>query len=51
MLAGGALFPLCGFFAAVAGLTLWHGGRRRSGAVLMVAGALVCVARTATMVA
>jgi hypothetical protein len=50
LLAGGALFPLCGFLAAVAGLTLWHGDRRRSGAVLMVAGAVVCVARTATIV-
>ena len=26
LLAGGAVFPLCGFLAAVAGLTLWHGG-------------------------
>lgn len=51
MLAGGVVFPLCGFLAAVAGLTLWQGGRRRSGAALMVAGAVVCVARTATMVA
>jgi hypothetical protein len=50
LLAGGAVFPLCGFFAAVAGLTLWQGDRRRSGAVLMVAGAVVCVARTATIV-
>ena len=51
LLAGGVVFPLCGFLAAVAGLTLWRGGRRRSGAALMVAGTLVCVARTATMVA
>ena len=50
LLAGGALFPLCGFLAAVAGLTLWRGDRRRSGAVLMVAGAVVCAARTATIV-
>jgi hypothetical protein len=44
------VFPLCGFLAAVAGLTLWQGDRRRSGAVLMVAGAAVCAARTATIV-
>jgi hypothetical protein len=50
MLAGGVVFPLCGFLAAVAGLTLWQGGRRRSGASLMVAGAVVCAARTATIV-
>jgi hypothetical protein len=50
LLAGGALFPLCGFLAAIGGLTLWQGDRRRSGAVLMAAGAMVCVARTATMV-
>jgi hypothetical protein len=50
LLAGGALFPLCGFLAAVAGLTLWQGDRRRSGAVLMIAGAVVCAARTATIV-
>jgi len=50
LLAGGALFPLCGFLAAVAGLTLWQGDRRRSGAALMVAGAVVCAARTATIV-
>jgi hypothetical protein len=50
LLAGGAVFPLCGFLAAVAGLTLWQGERRRSGAALMVAGTVVCAARTATMV-
>jgi hypothetical protein len=50
LLAGGAVFPLCGFFAAVAGLTLWQGERRRSGAALMVAGTVVCAARIATMV-
>lgn len=50
LLAGGALFPLCGFLAAVAGLTLWHGGRRRSGWILMVGGAIVCAARTALLV-
>jgi hypothetical protein len=50
LLAGGVVFPLCGFLAAVAGLTLWQGDRRRSGAVLMVAGAAVCAARTATIV-
>jgi hypothetical protein len=50
LLAGGALFPLCGFLAAVAGLTLWHGGRRRSGGTLIAGGAIVCVARTAALV-
>jgi hypothetical protein len=50
LLAGGTLFPLCAFLAAVAGLTLWQGDRRRSGAALMVAGAVVCAVRTATMV-
>jgi hypothetical protein len=50
LLAGGALFPLCGLLAAVAGLTLWRGDRRGPGVALMVAGAVVCVARTATMV-
>jgi hypothetical protein len=50
LLAGGVVFPLCGFLAAVAGLTLWQGDRRRSGAALMLAGTVVCAARTATMV-
>jgi hypothetical protein len=50
LLAGGTVFPLCGFLAAVAGFTLWQGGRRRTGAVLMIAGAIVCAVRTATIV-
>jgi hypothetical protein len=47
--AGGLVFPLCGVFAAVAGLTLWRGGRRASGGALVGAGALVCAIRTTTL--
>jgi hypothetical protein len=50
MLAGGVVFPICGLIAAVSGLALWQGGRRGSGVSLMVAGAVVCAIRTATMV-
>ena len=48
--AGGLVFPLCGFLAAVAGLTLWRSGRRASGGALVAAGAVVFAIRTATLV-
>jgi hypothetical protein len=50
MVAGSAVVPLSGAFAALAGVSLWHGGRRRAGGALVVSGTLACVARTATLV-
>jgi hypothetical protein len=50
LLAGGAVFPVCALLAAYAGFTLWRVDKRRSGAALMVAGAIVCAVRTATIV-
>jgi hypothetical protein len=50
LLAGGAVFPVCGLLAAYSGFTLWRVEKRRSGALLMAAGAIVCAVRTATIV-